>query len=81
MELKEQSPQIPPASLEEQLIALRDWVAENTRLMRKMKTDFELTKERRGTIRCDFKEKVGRDELAVLEARVAKLERTGRGKT
>jgi len=27
-------------------------------------------------IRCDLKEKVGRDKLAVLEARVAKLEQT-----
>ena len=46
-------------------------VARNTEDIEMMKGDLSI-------IRRDRKEKVGRDELAVLEARVAKLEKRPR---
>ena len=63
---------------QEQLIALRDMVARNTEDLALIRTDIEIMKAELGIIRRDLKEKAGRDELAVLEARVAKLERSGR---
>ncbi len=65
---------------QEQLIALRDMVARNTEDLALIRTDIEIMKAELGIIRRDLKEKAGRDELAVLEARVAKLERIGRGR-
>ncbi len=65
---------------QEQLIALRDMVARNTEDLALIRTDIEIMKAELGIIRRDLKEKAGRDELAVLEARVAKLERSGRGR-
>ena len=68
------------AGIQEQLIALREMVAKNTEDIELIKIDIEVMKAELAIIRKDLKEKVGRDELAVLEARVAKLERSGRGR-
>jgi uncharacterized UPF0160 family protein len=43
-----------------------------------IKTDIEIMKSELAIIRSDLKQKVGRDEFAVLEARVALLERASR---
>ena len=45
-----------------------------------IKLEMEMMRSELSIIRSDLKAKVGRDELAVLEARVAKLERTGRAR-
>src|SRR5690348_5905510 len=45
-----------------------------------LKTDMEVVKTELAIIRNDLKQKVGRDEFALLEARVALLERTGRSR-
>jgi len=68
-------------SLHEQLAVLREMVAKNTEDIELMKTDIEIIKAELGIIRRDLKEKVGRDELAVLEARVAMLERSSRARS
>ena len=46
--------------------------------METMRLELEMIRSELSIIRRDLKEKVGRDELAVLEARVAKLEQAGR---
>jgi hypothetical protein len=56
-------------------------VAKNTEDIELIKIDIEVMKAELGIIRRDLKEKVGRDELAVLEARVAMLERSGRARS
>ena len=56
-------------------------VAKNTEDIEIMKTDIEIMKADMGIIRRDLKEKAGRDELAVLEARVVMLERSARSRT
>ena len=56
---------------QEQLVAIRDMVAMNTE-------DIAIIKMELSIMRSDLKEKVGRDEFGVLEARVAKLERRAR---
>ena len=56
---------------QEQLVAIREMVAMNTE-------DIAIIKMELSIMRSDLKEKVGRDEFGVLEARVAKLERSGR---
>ena len=45
-----------------------------------LKTDMDIVKTELSIIRNDLKQKVGRDEFALLEARVAMLERVGRGR-
>ena len=45
-----------------------------------IRLEMELMRSELSIIRSDLKQKVGRDELAVLEARVAKLELTARGR-
>ena len=67
--------------LQENLDALTKMVAKNTEDIELIKTDIEIMKADRAIIRRDLKEKVGRDELAVLEARVAVLERSGRARS
>ncbi|MBI2816644.1 MAG: hypothetical protein HYX72_06865 [Acidobacteria bacterium] len=62
------------------LMALRNLVAKNTEDIEMMKTDLEVIKAELSIIRRDLKEKAGRDELAVLEARVAKLEMSQRSR-
>jgi len=68
------------SGIQEQLADLRGMVAKNTADMELMKTDLEIVKAELSIIRSDLKAKVGRDELAILEARVAKLERSGRAR-
>ena len=46
--------------------------------MEMMRLELEMIRSELSIIRRDLKEKVGRDELAVLEARVAKLEQAAR---
>ena len=67
--------------LKENLDALTKMVAKNTEDIELIKTDIEIMKADMAIIRRDIKEKVGRDELAVLEARVAVLERSGRARS
>ena len=43
-----------------------------------IKLEMEMMRSEISIIRSDLKAKVGRDELAVLEARVAKLEQSSR---
>ena len=45
-----------------------------------LKTDMEIVKTELSIIRNDLKQKVGRDEFALLEARVAMLERSSRAR-
>ena len=45
-----------------------------------IRLELEMIRSELSIIRRDLKDKVGRDELAVLEARVAKLEQAGRMK-
>ena len=68
------------SGIQEQLIALREMVAKNTEDIELIKIDIEVMKAELAIIRRDLKEKVGRDELAVLEARVAMLERSSRAR-
>ncbi len=60
-------------TIQENVVELREMVAKNT-------DDIDFMKMELSIIRNDLKEKVSREEFAVLEARVAKLERGGRGK-
>jgi len=53
--------------IQQELTALREMVAQNTE-------DISLIKMELSVIRSDLKEKVGRDEFAILEARVTRLE-------
>jgi hypothetical protein len=64
--------------MQHQLVALRDMVAKNTEDIELIKVDTEIMRSELSIIRRDLKEKAGRDELAVLEARVAVLERSAR---
>lgn len=59
------------SGVQTQLIVIRDMVVRNTE-------DIELIKMELSVIRKDLKEKVGRDEFAVLEARIARLEGASR---
>ena len=82
------------SGLQEQLIALRELVSKNTADIEQMKVDLlavrmemeairleqEMMRSELSIIRNDLKAKAGRDELAVLEARVAMLERSSRGR-
>jgi hypothetical protein len=45
-----------------------------------LKVDMDIVKTELAIIRNDLKQKVGRDEFALLEARVAMLERSGRAR-
>jgi hypothetical protein len=45
-----------------------------------IRLEMEMMRSELSIIRRDLKEKTGRDELAVLEARVAKLEQAGRAR-
>ena len=69
------------SGIQEQLIALRDMVTKNTEAIEWIRMDMEIMKADMAIIRRDLKEKAGRDELAVLEARVAMLERSGRARS
>lgn len=69
--------------MQKQLVGIRDMVARNTEDievmkidMEMMKTDIEIMKGDMALIRRDLKEKTGRDEISLIEARVARLERT-----
>ena len=68
----------PP--LRDQRIRLRDWVAENTEKMKLLKKNIEARKADSGIERPFLAGVVGRAEFALLEARVAELERSGRAK-
>jgi hypothetical protein len=61
------------SGIQEQLITLRDMVSRATE-------DIAIMKMEMSIMRSDLKQKVDRDEFSVLEARVAKLERTGRAR-
>ncbi|MCH7978763.1 MAG: hypothetical protein IH935_07280 [Acidobacteria bacterium] len=72
MELNEETQQnVPEPSLKERLIALRDWVAKETEITKRMRAEY-------ADVRGSLPSTSVRDALAVLEARVAKLERSGR---
>ncbi len=72
MELNEEKQQhVPEPSLKERLIALRDWVAKETEITKRMRAEF-------ADVRSSLPSTSVRDAIAVLEARVAKLERSGR---
>ena len=72
MELNENTPEnVPLPSLKEQLTALSDWVAKETEIMERMRA------ESAKALRALPGNTVW-DALAVLEARVANLERGGR---
>ncbi|OFV98212.1 MAG: hypothetical protein A3H28_14255 [Acidobacteria bacterium RIFCSPLOWO2_02_FULL_61_28] len=73
-------PNQQPESLTERLIALRDRVAENTEILRRMLANIEAKKAEPGIAQSSFQKFVGREEFAALEARVAILERSGRGR-
>ncbi len=55
--------------IQEQLIAIRDMVVKNTEDIEMIKMDISIIKN-------DLKEKVGRDEFALLEKRVIALEKS-----
>ncbi len=74
MELNEETQHcVPEPSRKERLIALRDWVAKETEITKRMRAEFA---DARGSLPST----TVWDALAVLEARVAKLERSGRGR-
>ena len=67
--------------MHDQLIALRDMVAKNTKDIETLRNmvaqnteDIEIIKADLHIIKDDLKEKVGRDEFKVLERRVGMLE-------
>ena len=66
--------------MQNQLVSLRDMVAKNTEDIELIKVDTEIMRSELSIIRRDLKEKAGRDELAVLEARVGVLERSARAR-
>ena len=55
------------SGIQNQLVAIREMVAKNTEDIEMMKLDLQLIKH-------DLKRKVGYDEFAILERRVAMLE-------
>ena len=55
--------------IQKQLEGIRDMVARNTEDIEVIKMDLHI-------VRSDLKEKVGRDEFALLENRISKLEKT-----
>ena len=69
------------SGIQQQLIALRTMVEKNTEDIEMIKIDIDVMKAELAIIRRDLKEKAGRDELAVLEARVAKLEQSARARS
>lgn len=69
------------SGIQQELASLRNLVVKNTEDLAMMKTDLEIIKAEMAIIRRDLKEKVGRDELAVLEARVAKIEMMQRSRS
>ncbi len=72
MELNEEKQQhVPEPSLKERLIALRDCVAKETEITKRMRAEF-------ADVRGSLPSTSVRDAIAVLEARVAKMERSGR---
>ena len=73
-------PNQQPESLTKQLIALRDRVAENTAIIRRMAANIEARKGDSGVALRNLADFVEREEFVALEARVAKLERSGRGR-
>ena len=73
-------PNQQPESLTERLIALRDRVAENTEILRRMLANIEARKAGPETAQSSFQKFVGREEFAALETRVAKLERSSRAR-
>jgi chromosome segregation ATPase len=64
--------------IEGQVAAIRDMGAKNSQDIVIMRVDIETIKSDIAIIRRDLKDKAGREELAVLESRVAELERTVR---
>jgi hypothetical protein len=67
--------------VQQELAALNNMIRKNTEDIEMTRSDIDIIKADLSIIRSDLKQKVGRDELAVLEARVAKLElsqRSGR---
>jgi hypothetical protein len=61
-----------------QVLALRTDFAGMRKEMEMVRLEMEMMRSELSIIRSDLKAKAGRDELAILEARVAKLERAGR---
>ena len=66
--------------LAETVVGVREDVTEIREMVAKNTEDIEVMKMELSIIRNDLKEKVGREEFAVLEARVARLERSGRAR-
>ena len=66
--------------IEGYVAAIRDMAAKNTQDIFVIRVDVETIKSDIAIIRRDLKDKAARDELAVLETRVAELERTLRSK-
>ena len=66
--------------IEGYVAAIRDMAAKNTQDIVVIRVDIETIKSDIAIIRRDLKDKAARDELAVLETRVAELERTLRSK-
>jgi hypothetical protein len=59
---------------------IADRFAESKFEMEQIRLEMEMMRSELSIIRSDLKQKVGREELAVLEARVAKLEQAYRMK-
>jgi hypothetical protein len=70
-----------PDYLKERLIALRERITEDGKKRRRMLADMEARRFERGTARPSLPELVKREEFDALEARVAMLERSGRGRS
>ena len=66
--------------IEGYVAAIRDMAAKNTQDIVVIRVDIETIKADIAIIRRDLKDKAARDELAVLETRVAELERTLRSR-
>ena len=64
--------------MQRQLTVIRDMVVKNTEDIEVIKMEMSVMKMELSVIRRDLKEKVGRDEFTVLEARVALLEASSR---
>ena len=63
------------SGLQQQLTVIRDMVVRNTEDIEMIKMDIDTMKGELSLIRHDLKEKVGRDEFALLENRISKLEK------
>ena len=66
--------------IEGHVAAIHDMGAKNTQDIVVIRVDMETIKSDIAIIRHDLKDKAGREELMVLESRVAELERTVRSK-